>query len=214
MFRSKSGGAHVFLFTKEFTPAALFRNKLKDMAAKLGYAKQKYFQNKIKVDMQKGGISGSFLNLPYHNCKQTTRYAIKDDGSAMSTTKNFLAHDKVKLTEDQLINLTIIEEKTVDNLLEGAPPCLVTIAKQGIPNGQRNNAMYNFGVYYKEKISRTHWDREIFKYNEAYCKPPLDKKEIDTLIKSIDGKEYNYKCKDEPIASFCNSKNASCKSLV
>ena len=39
-----------------------------------------------------------------------------------------------------------------------------------------------------------------------YCKPPLDKKEIDTLIKSIDGKDYQYKCKDEPIASFCNSK--------
>ena len=35
---------------------------------------------------------------------------------------------------------------------------------------------------------------------------PLDKKEIDTLIKSIDGKDYQYKCKDEPIASFCNSK--------
>ena len=33
--RSKSGGAHVFLFTDEFVPAALFRNKLKDMAAKL-----------------------------------------------------------------------------------------------------------------------------------------------------------------------------------
>ena len=25
VFRSKSGGAHVFLFTKEFAPAALFR---------------------------------------------------------------------------------------------------------------------------------------------------------------------------------------------
>ena len=82
---------------------------------------------------------------------------------------------------------------------------MVTIAKQGIPNGQRNNAMYNFGVYTKKRFPGT-WDREIFKYNEAYCKPPLDKKEIDTLIKSIDGKEYNYKCKDEPIASFCNSK--------
>ena len=47
---------------------------------------------------------------------------------------------------------------------------------------------------------------KIFKYNDEYCKPPLDKKEIDTLIKSIEGKDYQYKCKDEPIASFCNSK--------
>ena len=64
---------------------------------------------------------------------------------------NFLKRiDKVKLTEDQFSKLSIKEEKVVDNLLKGAPPCLVTIAKQGIPNGQRNNAIYNFGVYCKK----------------------------------------------------------------
>ena len=101
VFRSKSGGAHVFLFTATFTPAALFRNKLKDMAAKLGYANAEIFPKQNKVDMQKGG-TGSFLNLPYHNYKLTTRYAIKDDGSAMSLKEFFEAHDKVKLTENQL----------------------------------------------------------------------------------------------------------------
>ena len=65
----------------------------------------------------------------------------------------------------------------------------LSISKQGIPNGQRNNALYNFGVYCKKRFPDT-WDRELFKYNDAYCKPPLDKKEVDTLIKSIDGKEY------------------------
>ena len=202
--RSKSGGAHVFLFADNFVPAALFRNKLKDMAAKLGYANAEIFPKQNKVDMQKGG-TGSFLNLPYHNMKMTMRYGIKDDGSAMSINEFFMAHNKVKLSEDQLSKLTIKEEKVVDNLLKGAPPCLVTISKQGIPNGQRNNAIYNFGVYCKKRFPDT-WDRELFKYNDAYCEPPLDKKEVDTLIKSIDGKEYNYKCKDEPIASYCNSK--------
>jgi hypothetical protein len=144
--RSKSGGAHVFLFADKFLPAVLFRSKLKEMAAKLGYANAEIFPKQNKVDMQKGG-TGSFLNLPYHNVKMTMRYAVKDDGTAMSMNEFFEAHSKVKLSEDQ-----------------------------------------------------------IFKYNDAYCKPPLDKKEVDTLIKSIEGKEYNYKCKDEPIASFCNSK--------
>ena len=129
------------------------------MAAKLGYANAEIFPKQNKVDMQKGG-TGSFLNLPYHNYKLTTRYAIKDDGTAMSLKEFFEAHNKVKLTEDQLIKLTIKEEKVVDNLLEGAPPCLVTIAKQGIPNGQRNNAMYNFGVYCKKRY--TDWDIRIF----------------------------------------------------
>ena len=80
------------------------------------------------------------------------RYGIKDDGSAMDLIQFFEAHSKVKLTEDQLSKLSIQEEKVVDNLLKGAPPCLVTIAKQGIPNGQRNNAMYNFGVYCKKRF--------------------------------------------------------------
>ena len=124
----------------------------------------------------------------------------------MDLIQFFEAHSKVKLTEDQFSKLSIQEEKVVDNLLKGAPPCLVTIAKQGIPNGQRNNAIYNFGVYCKKRFPDRMGYIEIFKYNESYCEPPLDKKEIDTLIKSIDGKEYNYKCKDEPIASFCNSK--------
>ena len=202
--RSKSGGAHVFLFTDKFVPAALFRSKLKDMAAKLGYANAEIFPKQNKVDMNKGG-TGSFLNLPYHNALLSVRYGIKDDGSAMDIYQFFEAHNKLKLTEDQLSKLSIQEEKVVDNLLKGAPPCLVTIAKQGIPNGQRNNALYNFGVYCKKRFPDT-WDRELFKYNDAYCEPPLDKKEVDTLIKSIDGKEYNYKCKDEPIASYCNSK--------
>ena len=85
------------------------------------------------------------------------RYGVKDDGSAMDIYQFFEAHSKVKLTENQLSKLSIEEEKTVDNLLEGAPPCLVTIAKQGIPNGQRNNAIYNFGVYCKKRFPDT-WD--------------------------------------------------------
>ena len=32
--RSKSGGAHVFLFTESFVPAAFFRAKIQDMASK------------------------------------------------------------------------------------------------------------------------------------------------------------------------------------
>ena len=101
--RSKSGGAHVFLFADNFLPAVLFRSKLKEMAAKLGYANAEIFPKQNKVDMQKG-VTGSFLNLPYHNEKMTMRYAIKDDGSAMSIIEFFEAHSKVKLSEDQLSN--------------------------------------------------------------------------------------------------------------
>jgi hypothetical protein len=183
--RSKSGGAHVFLFTEEFLPAALFRAKLKEIAATLGYANSEIFpkQNHVKVER---GDTGSFLNLPYHNVKRPIRYAMKEDGSAMTLEEFFAEHAKVKLNKDQLEKLEINDQKDnkEDDLLKGAPPCLRMLAKEGVPNGSRNNAMYNFGVYVKKRFPDT-WDTKIFNYNDKFCNPPLDKKEIDALIKNI-----------------------------
>jgi len=203
VFRSKSGGAHVFLFTKDFVPASLLRDKLKEIASVLGYAKSEIFpkQNILRTDR---GDTGSFLNLPYHNCKNTMRYAFNDNGEALTLHGFFSFYEKKKQTEEQVLSLIIKKEEKKDDLLKGAPPCLISLANEGIPNGQRNNAMYNFGVYLKKRFPES-WQTEIFEYNKKYCLPPLDKKEIDILIKSIDKKDYNYKCKDEPIASFCNS---------
>jgi len=205
VFRSKSGGAHVFLFTEEFVPAALFRNKLKDIAALLGYARSEIFPKQNHLNKERGDV-GSFLNLPYHKAHQTLRYAFNYDGNAMTIEEFFNYYDQIVLTEEDLVELKIKEDKPEDtDLLKGAPPCLKMLAQEGIPNGQRNNAMYNFGVYVKKRFP-DNWDTKIFNYNDKYCQPPLDKKEIDILIKSISEKAYQYKCKDEPIASFCNSK--------
>ena len=62
--RSKSGGAHAFLFTKEFVPATVMRVKLKLIASAMGFAGVEIFpkQDYIRVDR---GDTGSFLNLPY-----------------------------------------------------------------------------------------------------------------------------------------------------
>jgi len=204
VFRSKSGGAHIFLFTKKFLPAALFRAKLKDMASTLGFASAEIFPKQNQVDMSKGG-TGSFLNLPYHNASSTMRYAIKEDGSAMILEEFFKVYDEVAL--EDLEKLQIKEEKEKDDMLKGAPPCLMSISKQGIPNGQRNNALYNFGVYLKKRFpSNRQWESKLHVYNDKYCKPPVDTSEVDSIINSLDKKDYQYKCKDEPIASFCNSK--------
>ena len=51
----------------------------------------------------------------------------------------------------------------------------------------------------------------MFTYNKQFMDPPLDANEINTLIGSLDSKDYNYKCKDEPIASFCSAKKCATK---
>jgi hypothetical protein len=202
--RSKSGGAHVFLFTNDFAPAAVFRSRLKEMAAKLGYANAEIFPKQNKVDMTKGG-TGSFLNLPYHNANRSLRYAVKDDGSAMTLEEFFVEYDKVKLTEDQLTELTIEEEKDDTDLLKGAPPCLVALAKKGIGKGHRNNATYNFGVYLKKRYPNG-WKGKLHHYNNTYCDPPMEESRVDDVANSVDNKDYQYKCKDDPIVNYCNAK--------
>ena len=82
------------------------RAKLKLIASAMGFAGAEIFpkQDYIRVDR---GDTGSFLNLPYHNVKMTMRYAVRDDGLAMSLNEFFEAHSKVKLSEDQLSKLNI-----------------------------------------------------------------------------------------------------------
>ena len=47
--RSKSGGAHVFLFTKENIPASLMQSKLKEMAIILGYEGSEIFPKQTEI---------------------------------------------------------------------------------------------------------------------------------------------------------------------
>jgi len=49
VFRSKSGGAHLFLFTKEPVPAVMMRDKLKTYAAAIGHARAEIFPKQEKL---------------------------------------------------------------------------------------------------------------------------------------------------------------------
>ena len=83
VFRSKSGGAHSFIFTKVKVPAIVMREKLKMIASAMGHAKAEIFpkQDYIRVDR---GDTGSFLNLPYHGNGKTVRYAFNDEGEPVA----------------------------------------------------------------------------------------------------------------------------------
>ena len=59
VFRSKSGGAHIFLFASEWIPARMMRTKLKMIAKALGYQGSEIFPKQDEVEEY-----GSFLNIP------------------------------------------------------------------------------------------------------------------------------------------------------
>ena len=88
------------------------------------------------------------MNLPYYGGDNTTRYAFLDNGNT-ATLKEFIELVKEKsLTIDELRNIKITPEK---DGLENFPPCLQILCKLGIPEGNRNNFLYNMGVALKKK---------------------------------------------------------------
>ena len=83
--RSKSGGAHVFLFSDQPVAAERMRDKLTEIKTLLGYGGSEVFPKQIQL--KSSDDTGNFLNLPYFNGDDTTRYAFKGDGEAATLSE-------------------------------------------------------------------------------------------------------------------------------
>ncbi len=201
--RSKSGGAHVFLFTKENIPASLMQSKLKQMAIVLGYEGSEIFPKQTEILVERGD-TGNFLNLPYHNQMKGLRYAINDTGAGCTLEEFYQLYDVYSKTKKEVEEIKI-EEKKIEEAFPYGPPCLNKLAAMGFGEGSRNNALFNIAVYYKQANTDT-WEDEIIKANMKYMEPPLSNSEVQQLIKSVNRKGYDkYRCKDAPINSICQS---------
>ncbi len=203
VFKSKSGGAHVFLFVKEFVPASLVREKLKTMAAMLGHSGKELFPKQDYILVDKNQI-GSWLNIPYHGGDKSVRCALGNNAEPLTVEEFFKLHDQKVLSEKDLIQWkeSIVTE---DQDLFEAPPCLVTLLSEKVSKGSRNDTMFNVGVYLRKRFPEA-WKTKLSTYNGKYMVEPLTDNEIESVIKSLSNKEYRYKCKQEPIRSFCESK--------
>ena len=198
--RSKSGGAHVFLFTKETVPAADMQRYLNACASILGESGREIFPKQAEILVDRGD-TGNFLNLPYFAGNDGMRYAIKDDGSAATLEEFYELYD----THVQIPPLAFPEEpKQADHPIKDGPPCLQALCSQGFPEGTRNNGMFNVAIYLK-KAHPEDWESKFIEYNQKFVAPPLGMSELTTISKQHIKKEYRYKCKDAPINSFCNA---------
>ena len=77
--RSKSGGAHCYLFLEKPCPAQEVVDALANWAAALGYPGVEIFpkQNCREVDEEtENPRPGNWINLPYHRAETTDRYCV------------------------------------------------------------------------------------------------------------------------------------------
>ena len=201
--RSKSGGAHVFLFSKEFIPASLMQGTLKKIAKVLGYEGCEIFPKQTEILVERGD-TGNFLNLPYYNEMKGLRYAYDDSANALSLEHFCALYDQRSLGERGIREIKI-NETTEQEAFALGPPCLNKLAATGFGQGSRNNALFNIAVYYKQAKPDS-WEDELVKANAKYMDPPLSNSEVQQLIKSVNRKGYDkYRCKDAPINAVCQS---------
>lgn len=198
--RSKSGGAHAFLFTKQPVAAADMQRYLNACASILGESGREIFPKQTEILVDRGD-TGNFLNLPYFAGDNGTRYGIKDDGNAATLEEFYELYDKYV----QDVPLVYPEEpKQPDHPIKDGPPCLQVLCSQGFPEGTRNNGLFNIGIYLKRAFP-SGWEDKLLEYNQKFVAPSLAVGELHTITKQLQKKDYKYKCKDAPINSFCNS---------
>jgi len=200
--RSKSGGAHIFIFTKKPVSASSMINKLKDIVKKFGFVKYDLRPQQTQL-LNKEDV-GSWLNMPYFGGEQSDRYALYD--GEVLTPEHFIKWiDKFAVDSLEEINLSFIEKLNKSSeILPGGPPCLQQLLSQGpLGEGSRNNGLFNIGVYLRKRFPEE-WQEKLEEYNDKYLDPPLKPREFTSVLNSLDKKTYNYKCKDSPINAVCN----------
>lgn len=194
--RTKSGGAHLYLFLTEFIPAGLVRDKLLEFSSILGYPGVEVFPKQIKVTKK---TIGNWINIPYFNIKNTNRYALMN-GEQLDFEQFLDYAENMRITGVQLDEAQPAFE---DNDLTDAPPCLQYLMASGFPEGSRNTGLYNLAVYARLKYDDT-WEEKVDEFNHKFMKPPLPAKEVVKVVQSVGkAKEYFYSCENPPINAYC-----------
>ena len=196
VFRSKSGGAHVFLFTSEYVEAKLMRDKLNQIKAILGYGGSEVFPK--QTELKSKDDTGNFLNLPYFNGDRTTRYAFHRTGQAATIDAFFGLYETTKV-----ITVDNIKVERPTSEYSDAPPCIETLSINKIDEGGRNNVLFHFGTYAKQKWP-SEWKSKVIMFNATAMKKPMADSEVQIVINQHDKKDWGYKCKDTPMCNMCD----------
>jgi hypothetical protein len=205
-FKSKSGGLHLYLFLKDEDSPYNVKLFLKRMSFLLSIDfLVKRETNRIveifpKQNKLKPNDIGTWINLPYFNCKETRTHAIRGG-------KKLSLNDALLYIKEKQTTLEKVEEFLNELSFNDAPPCLqcINILNPLDENAGRNTYLFSFGVYLKKK-DEEYFEHNIREVNQSLLEPLPEKELEGTIISSLKKKDYLYKCKESPLCDFCNKK--------
>lgn len=218
--RSKSGGLHLFLFLREPEPAANVQSALRDAAASIGMAECEIFPKQTRILAERNDI-GQWMVMPYFggtfDGKLQMQRGLKPNGAEM-TLSEFLREAEGKRTSvDELRQLSVVRTIGIGREKEkrrrgggdspcdmtDGPRCLEHLTAPGPMTDNRKRTIFQAGIYLKRADPRG-WRKKLAEFNQRRFGPPLTDSEIAGVVSSLEKKEYEYKCKDEPFRSHCD----------
>ena len=136
---SKSGGVHLYIFTSEWVPADVMQNKLRDIAAALGFGGSEIFPKQAYILADRGDV-GQWINMPYFGNERICNglSAKKFTEAALLNRLSLEDFNKLKIPQPQ-------------SDFDDGPPCLQHLSAQGFPQGTRNNGLFNVAVYCRKR---------------------------------------------------------------
>ncbi len=206
--KSKSGGLHLYLFTKEFVKAKVIRDFLEQVLFlfKLPITTEIFpKQTKLGSDTNGNKVNGNFINLPYFN--KLERVALDPSGKDMSLDLFLKVVEINKADIEKLENISndLIRKELTGGAEEfkDGPPCLEILSKNKMKDG-RDRFLYNYMVFAKKKYP-DNWGkmvlkagRNYFEFDQIWTDNYIEKK-----IKNWEKQEKGHTCHDDLLAPVC-----------
>lgn len=196
--KSKSGGAHLYCFLTEPSPAKDVLDVARKFAKKLG------LDPKVEIFPKQETIgtndAGSWINLPYFG---ETRPCMGVDGKTELSLKEFLLFVHEREVHPSDLDVRVEELQHREDTGSKAPPCIDRMIDEGVEEGGRDNALTHVTVYLKKRYPDD-WQDRVADFNGAHITPPLKFGDVARIIKGGERKEYQYLCKQQPMCALCD----------
>lgn len=195
LFRSKSGGLHVYVFFSDEVNAKKLRDIMKRFLIIFGLpAKTEIFP---KQDKLIGSAAPNWINLPYFG--GTDSYMYDDTLEPRSLEQALFRIKQYRISWEAF-------QETYDGLpLSDGPMCLQSlyVRSADMTDGDgRNEYLFNMGIYYK-LADPSNFQEAVLAANEKMAEPKLELDIINQIINPIEKKTYSYKCGEHPLCDNC-----------
>lgn len=197
--RSKSGGAHLYVFGSEPLRADMLRTVLMRWMSDLQIEGSDCVfpkQSRLVMDSQGRRALGNWINLPYFNADASDRYML-DNGKPAPFDLFLSTAENRAVSQEQL-------ESYFGSEHSEAPPCIQRALSEGIGEGSRNEAIFHITVYNKKRNPEGAREMSHAMQPEIFGGNALPFSEADKTIRSAVRRDYGYLCKKEPWSKWCD----------